>query len=301
MITELARQPEVANIDFDIFLYKYGFGYQKTTHTLMDGDDIYQEFDKISEAKEARAKVKDEQGLDLVLDSYVKPDPLPIVYGALNKEIAQIMENTFTRQYQGFISGPGNYRLQLATICSYKKSRKSLKKPYHYQSIKEFLIKNHNTIVTQGIEADDALGIAQDPEGSTVICSIDKDLRITPGRHYNLTSKKMDVVDEFGEIQLVAKERTKKLTGGGKKFHYAQMLMGDTTDDIPGIPGMGDVKVYNALNDCKTELECYKVVKERYMDHYGTHYLPLMVQVARLLWVQQKEGDIWLPPGVEEL
>lgn len=121
-----------------------------------------------------------------------------------------------TKEYKCFITGPQNYRRTI--YPEYKKSRVEKPKPRHYQWIKDYLIEYYNATYEDPYEADDILGINQTED--TVICSIDKDLLQVPGFHFNWVN---------GIISSISPEQ-------GHLWLCKQLLMGDKTDDIPGVP-----------------------------------------------------------------
>lgn len=185
-----------------------------------------------------------------------------------------------------------NFREDLWTTREYKGNRPS-SKPFHYDNLTEYLLSQYDCVIASGLEADDLLSIEQNKEHdyTTVICSRDKDLRITPGWHYTWECGKARAygphyVETLGELQPPEKG---KLFGTGLKFFYAQMIMGDTVDNIPGLPGKGPALAYKLLHDCETEEELFDKVVELYkeyvQDHHWIHYFR---EQANLLWMVQE-------------
>lgn len=151
----------------------------------------------------------------------------------------------------------------------------------------------------------------------TVICTRDKDLRMIPGWHYGWECGlqpefELQWVSEMGE--LIPTYRTKlnkegeeveylhKLSGTGMKWFYAQLLMGDPTDNIPGCPGVGMAKIYPLLKDLTTEREMYSKVLLTYFDKVGLGSSEAMLEQAYLLWMvrERDEGGkliMWEPPS----
>lgn len=87
-------------------------------------------------------------------------------------------------------------------------------------------------------EADDGMAQAAyaDPENA-IICSADKDLLMVPGWKLDMyTNVIRQEKDAFGWIDLDRSKSSAKIIGGGTKFFWAQCLMGDTADNISGIP-----------------------------------------------------------------
>ena len=101
--------------------------------------------------------------------------------------IQDILADTGATSYSVYLTGSGNFRRDIAP--SYKANRPD-ERPTHWQAVREFLVTQHKAIICNGYEADDEMGIQQDKEGgTTVICSIDKDLLQIPGKHYNFVKK----------------------------------------------------------------------------------------------------------------
>ena len=127
----------------------------------------------------------------------------------------------------------------------------------------------------EGREADDALGCAQTKE--TCIVSIDKDLDMIPGAHYNF------VKDQFYEVN------------EEQAWHsfYKQLLTGDRTDNIPGITGIGPKKAEKLLDGHKGQMDLHRRVEQAYKEHYAKDALSLMNERGSLLWIQREPGVVW--------
>ncbi|CAB4240681.1 exonuclease [uncultured Caudovirales phage] len=188
-----------------------------------------------------------------------------------DKLMQDILEETTADSYNVYLTGSGNFRREIAP--SYKAQRPDAR-PKHWQAVREFLVTQHKAIVCDGFEADDQLGIDQDKtHKSTVICSIDKDLLQIPGRHYNFVKK---VFQEVTHDE-------------GIKFLYIQSLVGDRSDNIFGVQGIGPVKAAKALDGLLPE-EYYDKCRAMYNDDERYH---LNMQ---LLYIWQKPNDMWKPP-----
>jgi 5'-3' exonuclease len=87
----------------------------------------------------------------------------------------------------------------------------------------------------------------------TIVCSIDKDLKCMAGRHYLMHKNEfLDVTPDFA-----------------LRFYYEQLLKGDPTDNIKGIPKVGDVKAKAYLAEANTEAEFQVVVQKEYQNAFG--------------------------------
>lgn len=189
-----------------------------------------------------------------------------------------------------YFTGGNNFRYHIAKRQPYKE-RPSLK-PWHYKNIKAHMMCVYDCIVTNGIEADDAIGIAQTKalkEGyDTIICTRDKDLRAIPGWHYgwelgNQPSFGPRYVDGLGSIRLSSDR--KSLKGEGLVFFYAQLLLGDPVDTIPGLGKYGPVKTFDTLSAATTEAEAYQAVLNAYRAVYGDAAEAEILEQGQLLWM----------------
>jgi len=167
----------------------------------------------------------------------------------------QILVKSNSDSYRAFLSGKGNFR---KTIYPEYKANRTQPKPIHLQALRELACDKLNAEITEHqMEADDYMGIFQDKENSsTVICSLDKDLLMIPGLHFQWA---------FGTSKWQKDEKTIIQTETeGLRLFYEQCLKGDKADNIKGIAGLGDVKAKRLLEDCTTEKEMLDIVLEQY-------------------------------------
>lgn len=142
-----------------------------------------------------------------------------------------------------------------------------------------------------GYEADDMLCMEQVARGDeTIICSRDKDLRICPGFHFSWECGKQGAIwpvhtDRIGWLE---KGDSGDVLGYGLSFFYYQMLVGDTADHIPGLPGWGKVKAFNLLHEMKTEEELATTVKDMYKE--AEKPKEYFLEQANLLHMVQEKG-----------
>lgn len=220
---------------------------------LIDGDIV-------SFASAASAEAEDVEIALLRADSFMR----------------NILEATKSSSYKVFLSGGDNFRY--GVYPEYKANRKDMVDPRWREACKEFLVREWNAEVTDGHEADDALGIYQD--ASTVICSIDKDLDMIPGFHYSWPILRKGVVVREGRIYEVSEIE-------GLRSFYKSLLVGDRTDNILGIDGIGKVKAAKLIDPCRTEMEMFQVVRGFYHDD------DRLLMNGRCLWILREERGIW--------
>lgn len=169
-------------------------------------------------------------------------------------------------EYKIFITCPSNFRKSIYT--EYKANR-TQPKPRHLQFLKDHLISKWGAIVAEGMEADDYLTIFSNE--SSIIVTIDKDLKQMPGNHYNFVKKEFSVVNELE----------------GLLTFYTQFLVGDAADNIKGIAKVGPVGAGKYLNHLTSEQELFNKVREIYNDD------DRMKMNGILLWMKRTLDDDW--------
>lgn len=207
-----------------------------------------------------------------------EPDEEKFAISRMGNFVDRLIRLEGIETYEGYLTGKNNYRSEIATEQAYKGNRKDARKPVHYDSLREYLVSKWGFTVIDGQEADDAMGIkAYDlPEDSSCIMTIDKDLDMIRGWHYNFVKEDLYYVTEKEAI----------------KNFYIQILTGDRVDNIPGIKGIGPVKAKKILENCTTEKSLFKAVSEKY-----DHDIDKLTERGRLLWIRRKEKQLWKPPN----
>jgi 5'-3' exonuclease len=170
--------------------------------------------------------------------------------------ITELHQQVGCTHIAGFVGGKGNFRYQVAKTKPYKGNRgdKTEFMSKWIQYISEYLVQKHNYQRADGIEADDAVCIANyelNEKGiNHIICSNDKDLDQVAGNHYSMNKRQFYHIDEEQASLLL----------------HTQLITGDPTDNIPGLPGKG--KVYaQKLFEGKIKSEREAAIKWAYMNY----------------------------------
>lgn len=217
--------------------------------------------------------------------------------GAMQHKIASAHDEECEFRY--FLTGKKNFRNAIATIKPYKGNRDPDAKPYWYKEIRKHLCYKYDATIVENWEADDAVSMlhySYEP-GNTIIATIDKDLKMVPGRNFNYRTGKWHDVD----------------AASARRAFWTQVLTGDTTDNIGGCYKIGKqraAKLLAGLDDSSTALEFYGVALDAYTSsivEYGpaTGYEHLgacaaLLENARLLWMLEYPGQLWTPPGIPD-
>jgi len=308
-------------IDADPIVYRAGFaGEAHERHVVWsphDSDDIKEAiftpdgektaYKQLQEWMKSYEETHGEEPAVLMSEVVVVPEPLDHVLHTVKRIIQETLHSVaehygldiFDLSYRILLSGPGNFREDLATVAVYKGNRKDTHKPHWYQQIRNYLTDNWDAEVIEGREADDECAIAsRSHDGPAVICTIDKDLDQVPGNHYDYVRKTHYQVDEEE----------------GEMLFYQQILSGDSTDNIPGCYKIGKVKAEKILDSVYLEHgldrdRIWQAIIDTYkasIDHYGEDcpYYELAteqgveavaIEMARLVKMQDYEGQLWTP------
>lgn len=156
------------------------------------------------------------------------------VIDELNKYLINTLIATNCVYYKGFLSGK-SFRKEIDS--EYKANRKDFEKPPFFNEVKQYLIDYWNFYQDKDTfyEADDLIASFNSyftKNGyNTVIVTIDKDMDQLSGKHYNFRKK------EFYDISPSQSEY----------LLWNQVIIGDSTDNIKGIEGVGKVGASNIL------------------------------------------------------
>jgi 5'-3' exonuclease len=136
------------------------------------------------------------------------------------------------------LSDSANWRKDV--LATYKANRAGTRKPMLLPHLREFATTNYKVYQRDTLEGDDCLGILSTMRNKMVdpiVCSLDKDFKTIPGKHYNFGK------DEFFEIT----------DHQADYWHMMQTLMGDSTDGYAGCPGIGAVTAAKILQKAVDE------------------------------------------------
>lgn len=236
-------------IDGDIFPYKVGFAFNQ--------EDAVLEQAKITLHKQI---------------AWVKEEMANSFGDSVKKDVKIYLSDDSVK----------NFRYDVAKVQPYKGNRVDTDKPCFYKELKQELINRKEAIVVQGIEADDALGIeaCKNPRKNLIV-SMDKDMRMIPGWHWEMSSRYPYFAQDPGYLSLERRKGYTSIFGTGQAWLWAQMLMGDKADNIPGIPGYGPARVYKELGHLSAD-KMEIAVKAVYAQ---AGRLNTFKEIKELLWI----------------
>lgn len=190
-------------------------------------------------------------------------------------------------------------RFNVIAAKPYQGNRESKAKPALLESTRQAIANPDNwlpsfeVVMNYVLEADDAMMIdAYRLKEHGVIWSEDKDLRMTPYPYWERKVGKLVTPGMYGYLYPDSTPSgTPKTLGYGRSFFWAQMLMGDTADNISGVlkfdgKQCGPVGAYAALADAKSEDEAANIVISAYR---AIDQNP--IPEGWLLWLHRHPGD----------
>lgn len=230
----------------------------------------------------------------------------PDAIRAFNTILNTIVEKTKADDFYLMFSDRDNWRK--GVLPTYKSNRSGVRKPMLLRFLKEIAEENYKCVTMPGLEGDDVLGIWMtqpsklEPVRELILCSIDKDFKTIPGKHYNFKA------DEFFEIS----------EHEADKWHMIQTLTGDTTDGYAGCPGCGPKgaeKILQAALDEGTPWANPAQLREIYWKHvvkaydkagFGEEEALVQARVARICRYEDydhvnKKVILWTPTCTNSL
>lgn len=165
----------------------------------------------------------------------------------LDNQLVNIATKSKVSDMRIYISDDFNFRHKIAVTRPYKGNRINIKRPRFLEFCKSYLINEYKAIKVANYEADDAIATDMVVTGSAH-CGIDKDIKQILGHHYNYVEDIWEYVSpDQACINL-----------------YRQILMGDSSDNIPGLPRVGiktaEKIIYQAHTALEDAIDCYEEV-----------------------------------------
>jgi DNA polymerase I len=229
----------------------------------------------------------DEEGYKIPIEYTRAEDEKYLVesWQAFKSKLKNLLDEIYATEYLMAVKGEGNYRDLL--YKEYKMNRK--KNPYSNQlkafvpDIRRLAVESDMAVYAHGREADDLIRIWANQcrylNKDYTIVSIDKDLKCIPGKHYFMHPNLADPFVTVSEDE-------------ARLHYYAQLIQGDPTDNIPGVPRMGPVKARKIVESCTSEAELQEAVVEQYYLAYGEeNWFNYFLVNAKLIHIQEHMDD----------
>lgn len=172
-------------------------------------------------------------------------------------------------------TGHDNFRKKVSE--SYKADRKDKPKPKHLEACKIALRMNYPWALEDELEADDLLGILsnQITDVTPIIVTIDKDLLQVSGWHYDPDKSAFPFYVTVDQANA---------------WHAIQLIAGDSTDGIKGIPGMGVAKAIDALIHATVEDDDPITMTQAEMVYFDKELCCEYEETLKLITIKTEHG-----------
>jgi DNA polymerase I len=212
--------------------------------------------------------------------------------GRLLDHLMSVMEKVKADCFTLVFSDSSNWRKDV--LPTYKMNRAGVRKPMVLKALREYAMQTYPFQIRPSLEGDDLIGIMatgnQIIKGDKVICSLDKDFKTIPGKHYNFGR------DEFFEIG----------HGDAHYWHMFQTLTGDSTDGYSGCPGCGPKTAEKILASVLPTDYWAAVCKAYTAAGLSEEEALVQARVARICQAsdydfKKKKVRLWNPPVINKL
>jgi len=223
----------------------------------------------------------DEHGkkVPLVFDKEEDREYLEESWLNFQEDLKTMTDALFCNDYLMAVKGDGNFRYGLLPTYKMNRHKDPSKQNNFVPLIRKLAVLEDLAVESINCEADDMMRIwaeeARLAGKDYTICSIDKDLKCIPGKHWNMKKRTLE------EISVEA----------ALKHYYIQLIKGDPTDNVRGVPGIGDVKAEKLLKSLSKEEEYQEVVVDQYMKGYGEDWEQQLIINGRMIYLQKHLND----------
>lgn len=232
------------------------------------------------------------------------------ISNSIDSKLKYLAKRLGARKLRVFFSHDVNFRY--AIDPSYKMNRADSWRPHHLKAAKAHVMAHWEGECEHGLEADDLITMNMKPDGSTIACTLDKDIPQNQGWYYRWETQHhgedFQWVDQAGILYMEQKQTTKgikkEIKGNGSLFFLYQLLIGDPTDGVLGCgqkvekmvksgakagqmvmrrEGYGPVEAYQLINGL-TPGQAFQKVAAAYKIIFGEdEWETKMLQQARLV------------------
>lgn len=279
-----------ALIDADSILFKCGFAVEhKLYNIILKGMEEHGPIEAYHYKRDIPKNYLSDEEVSLVVSTTI--EPLENCLHLVRQSIESILEATKADSHQIYIKGEGNFREAISKTRVYKGNRDTEHRPQYEEAIRRYLLSYWGAEVVNGMEVDDKVCMEQwlfanewnEGRQETIVCTIDKDLDQVPGRHYNYGTGLQYWVDPDAALT----------------YFYVQLLSGDASDNIEGIPGVGVKTAVKLLENTPIiNRTLYNKCLEIYQERLGkTKGKERLIEMANLLYLKRSPEDLWQPPA----
>ena len=267
--------------------------------------------------KEFLAGLEVPEGHYVIEDTQIAEDKRN-AFSTVKSKLQNYRDKFQTENIEIYITGSGNFREDIPLPSRYKSNRDGKRRPLLLNDVKDYLIKYQRAVVVEGDEADALLTQRMYDgfkSGQKIVASNgDKDIRQGSGILHNPNTDEILHIDGFGDIYLTEQG---KMKGHGRKWLYAQILLGDKQTDgfcprdiaeaaFGKRPAGGDKSFFKELSPTTNDKEAFIVLSNLYKKWFGeedftytawngdyvtTNWIGAMQMIWDCAYMRRWEGD----------
>lgn len=206
--------------------------------------------------------------------------------------VQHFLDELYCDEFLAVVKGKDNFRDVIYPEYKKHPSRLNpdpLKRNRFVPILRQLAVMEDYAIAADGRESDDYLRIwaeearvAGDP---FVILTNDKDMRCIPGKYANIHRGSNVSLKDW---RLVVEDITEEQA---MRHYYAQLLSGDPTDNIPGIPGVATKTALKLLKGSNTEEEMQDVVVSNYLLAFPNTWYSTLLTNGKMIHLQKDLND----------
>lgn len=207
---------------------------------------------------------------DFTIEDIIVPEPLENVLHSVKLTIDRSIHTSGVKSWDGFMGEGDSFRVELSTLKRYKDGR-ATEKPYHFESVVDYIKKKYKPEIVTGIETDDKLIMLADKQRDVVLLVNDKDYKGYDVNIFDINKPEEGVINCSGLGKLWLRERVDSkgktqtdVRGYGRLFKYFQIISQDDVDNYKANcfsdTSWGEKSAYKVLVDCKTDKEAWQVM-----------------------------------------
>jgi DNA polymerase-1 len=185
-----------------------------------------------------------------------------------------ITESLFVDDYAMAIGNNegSNFRYDIYDKYKANRTKSKSERPEWFYDLKSNIVNDYDgCIFADYCEADDLIRIWANQIEDYIVVSVDKDLDCIEGKHYN---PRKDLIYTIQEED-------------ANYNYWKQIIMGDSTDNIPGVPGIGPKKAEKLLLEEPPAVAACKA----YEKHYGEEGYNYLLANGKLIHILRTPTD----------
>lgn len=208
---------------------------------------------------------------DFDIEDVSTPEPIANVLHTAKVMVDEVLHQSGAKTYEMYMGKGDSQRVEWSTLWKYKGNRDDLVKPYHLDTVSDYLERKYSAEIITDREADDMCVIRAYKEPTRFVIGEDKDYWGSPVNYYDINRTHRGIVN-CDKLGMLFKDDKKIVRGEGRMHLYYQIISQDDVDNYKANcfsdVEWGSVSAFNTLVDCKTDKECFEAMVHTFKHLY---------------------------------